>query len=403
MICSGLTRRAIPGAAVVTVVGFVANGDRVSGDVEPVVFSITLALCGVVGLLAVVFRRVRFVEAALVLAVATLAARAFPGRADDGGLAGFVQDSTAVLLPISLMWIACQRERAALSEGGSLRLIGVAALPALPAYAWATYQESVIQALATPLPPVLAHLTSRPALATAAFGIAGVAVAIRAIRGHGPLEISVGWILAVGWLAMGAHASGPAIAAYLGGGLLLAVGLVQALFALAYLDPLTGLPSRRAWDEALATAHGRYAIAMFDVDHFKVCNDTHGHQVGDQVLRMVAARLASADGRAKTFRYGGEEFAVLFPGCTAQEAAHHVETMRNLVAETPFLLRGPRRPAAKPDQPSAPDTPPRHLKVTVSAGVAEHTPGMQPGDAVRIADEALYRAKASGRNRIEVS
>src|SRR4029077_7824091 len=91
------------------------------------------------------------------------------------------------------------------------------------------------------------------------------------------------------------------------------VEIFIALYCCAFVDALTGLPNRRALDEALARLSGDYALAMVDVDHFKQFNDTHGHDAGDRVLRSVAQQLRATRG-GQAFRYGGEEFCLLFTG-----------------------------------------------------------------------------------------
>ena len=95
---------------------------------------------------------------------------------------------------------------------------------------------------------------------------------------------------------------------------MVAIAVLQDTFRMAFRDELTGIPSRRALNERLAALGNRYTIAMLDVDHFKNFNDTYGHDLGDQVLKMVAAHIAGVGGGGKAFRYGGEEFTVLFPG-----------------------------------------------------------------------------------------
>src|SRR2546426_9194380 len=100
---------------------------------------------------------------------------------------------------------------------------------------------------------------------------------------------------------------------------------------MAYEDTLTGLPARRALNEALLRLGGQYSVAMIDVDHFKRINDRHGHDVGDQVLKMIAAKLAQVSGGGKAYRYGGEEFAVIFPGRKAEECLADVEALRGVV------------------------------------------------------------------------
>src|SRR2546426_3066991 len=120
--------------------------------------------------------------------------------------------------------------------------------------------------------------------------------------------------------------------------LILIAAVVEASYHMAYEDSLTGLPARRALAEALLRQGGHYAVAMADVDHFKQINDRHGHDVGDQVLKMVAAKLALVGSVGHAFRYGGEEFAVLFPGKSVDECLPEVETLRQTVEDTRFIL-----------------------------------------------------------------
>ena len=164
-----------------------------------------------------------------------------------------------------------------------------------------------------------------------------------------------------------------------------AAGLQAEVERLARTDALTGLANRRVFQEALARElaaatrrHGSCGLVVLDVDHFKAVNDTYGHQAGDDVLRRVGQVLAEESRETDVAsRYGGEEFAVIVPDCTAAEALAAAERLRTAIAA---------RPGAVP--------------VTVSAGVA-----VFPADAadaaslVAAADTALYRAKGLGRNR----
>jgi GGDEF domain-containing protein len=139
---------------------------------------------------------------------------------------------------------------------------------------------------------------------------------------------------------------------------------------------------------------------MVDIDLFKRFNDEHGHDVGDQLLRMVGTRLAHVGGGGRAFRYGGEEFAVLFPGKDVEQARGHLETLRHAIEASPFTLRGPRRPRRRPDAPPA-IGPRRRIAVTVSIGVAgSDGAATKPDDVVQLADDALYRAKQGGRNQV---
>ena len=186
-------------------------------------------------------------------------------------------------------------------------------------------------------------------------------------------------------------------------GAILLVSLLQESHRLAFSDELTGLPSRRALEERLHGLGPVHAIAMLDVDHFKNFNDTHGHDIGDQVLRLVSTRLAQAAGGGTAYRYGGEEFCILFPELRLAEALPHIEKIRADIAAYQMAVRGEDRPK----NPEA-GTRLRHLRsadktlsVTVSIGVAE--PDSQrptPAEVLRAADQALYRAKEAGRNRV---
>ena len=190
-------------------------------------------------------------------------------------------------------------------------------------------------------------------------------------------------------------------------GAILVVAMLQESHRLAFNDELTGLPGRRALQEAMAGLGPRYALAMADVDHFKSFNDTHGHDTGDQVLKLVAARLAQVKGGGRAFRYGGEEFTVLFPGLSLEEALPHLEDARASVEHYRMTVRGEDRPKKKEEGEKrrggeAPDSQPpeKILSVTISLGGAEPAPGMTPAQVLKAADEALYRAKKGGRNRV---
>ena len=155
-------------------------------------------------------------------------------------------------------------------------------------------------------------------------------------------------------------------------------------------------------EEDLDRLGPRYTIAMVDVDHFKRFNDEHGHGVGDQLLRMIAARLGALGGGAQAFRYGGEEFAVLFPDNAVGETMPRLEALRKAIESVPFVLRAPDRPQRKPDKPRARASGRRAVGVTVSIGVAgtDRRRAERAQEVLAAADAALYRAKRGGRNRI---
>jgi diguanylate cyclase (GGDEF)-like protein len=165
----------------------------------------------------------------------------------------------------------------------------------------------------------------------------------------------------------------------------------EALREQATRDGLTGLLNRNSILETLddeisraARAGHPVSVLMADLDRFKSINDSHGHLVGDAVLREAARRLKSAARRYDSVgRYGGEEFLIVLPGCDAADAAVQAERMRDAIGATPF------------------PTPSEPVLVTVSLGVACSS-NCAPETLVREADDALYQAKAEGRNQVVV-
>ncbi|MFT0867604.1 diguanylate cyclase [Pseudomonas sp. CAM1A] len=183
--------------------------------------------------------------------------------------------------------------------------------------------------------------------------------------------------------------------------LMIAAAVSHEAYQMAFRDELTGLPGRRALNERMQRLGRNYVIAMTDVDHFKKFNDTHGHDVGDQVLRLVASRLSKVTGGGRAYRYGGEEFALVFAGKTAEECLPHLEAVREMIANYAIQLR---------DQNSRPqdDSTGRQrrggavnttVSVTISIGVAERqVEHRNPDEVLKSADQALYSAKGAGRN-----
>lgn len=255
----------------------------------------------------------------------------------------------------------------------------------------------------------------QPALLVLALAFAATMVA--AIRDSKPIEIGIFWSLLAAFLALQTGGLGRVSTGYFAtAALILAASIVESSYALAYHDELTTLPSRRSFHDALLGLEHPYTVAAVDIDHFKSVNDTYGHDTGDQVLRMVARKLAAVTGGGQAYRVGGEEFTVLFPGKLAKEVAPHLELLRATVAEASFRVRNmpERRSASRgPDRRTAPTRRAKlklqarpltgNLSVTVSIGVAASSEKESIDHVIEAADQALYRAKRAGRNRIELA
>lgn len=187
--------------------------------------------------------------------------------------------------------------------------------------------------------------------------------------------------------------------------LALAIGLMRDYYNMAYRDELTSLPQRRALNESLTALSGQYSMAMLDVDHFKKFNDTHGHDVGDQILQMVASQIRKVQGGGKAYRYGGEEFTVVFGGKQVDDATYFLEQVRKNIEGYEMVIREQERleedtTAQKDREKGSFRKASKKVSVTISIGVAEKNKGENPDEVLKRADEALYRAKKGGRNRL---
>jgi len=182
--------------------------------------------------------------------------------------------------------------------------------------------------------------------------------------------------------------------------LMIAAAVAHEAYQMAFRDELTGLPGRRALNERMQRLGRNYVLAMSDVDHFKKFNDTHGHDVGDQVLRLVASKLSKISGGGRAYRYGGEEFALVFAGKTLEECMPHLEVIRESIASYNIQLRN-QESRPQDDQQGRQrrsGSGASSVSVTVSIGVAERLEQRTPEEVLKSADQALYSAKGAGRN-----
>ncbi len=310
----------------------------------------------------------------------------------------------ALLLPLNVALLGLYRERGVVTPVGMARAllillqIGLAAwliggrAPALAA--WVTR-------------PLLPALEIRPALfgqpALLAMLLCVVVTVTSYVLRPNPFRGALfgAMLLTLYAIALPPQPTGPVAALFTFALALPLLTLVRESYRMAFIDELTGLPGRRALNETLHQLGNRYTIAMLDVDHFKKFNDSYGHDAGDDVLRLLGSRLKGVGGGGKPFRYGGEEFSVVFPGGQAGEAQPHLEALRAEVADKRFTLRNRERRSQERSRRKGAGNTGRQVSVTISIGYAERNDKLKtPSAVIKAADKALYRAKRKGRNRV---
>jgi diguanylate cyclase (GGDEF)-like protein len=417
----------VPGGMLLLAAVVLLSGGFVSVSVAAVDFYYyAVFIAGV--LLAWRFNSGRVLFALITLLLAHRALEFFSGgRVVAIGPGRIAFEAIALLVPVNFMVFAFMRERGL-------------SIPAITPWLLLLFLESVFVAVIcrpgqTTSPAFLRiafltqslfqfHWTKIPQLAWLAFVVAFAALVVRIFLYRKPVEIGLLWSLAATLLGLQTNAMGRiAVAYWATAGLVLVASIIENTYVLAYHDELTSLPARRAFNEALLRLEAPYSIAVVDIDHFKNFNDTYGHDTGDQVLSMVAARLARVSGGGQAFRVGGEEFSILFAGKSMKEVVPHLDALRILIEESTFRVRSTperrsaprgagrrsedkrstRRKLGRPRNPP-PENSSGGLSVTVSIGVAESdAKTREVEEVIQAADKALYRAKRAGRNRVEIA
>lgn len=174
------------------------------------------------------------------------------------------------------------------------------------------------------------------------------------------------------------------------------VALIFDSHHLAYTDELTGLPNRRALNETFLSLGRRYTIVMIDIDFFKQFNDSYGHDLGDIVLHMVGSILQGVKG-GKAFRFGGEEFTLVFKNKSVHSIANELERLRAIIENEKIEVIA----AGANKKQQAANV--KVVNVTVSMGAAQPDEANKtPDEVLKYADEGLYKAKKKGRNRVVI-
>jgi GGDEF domain-containing protein len=317
-----------------------------------------------------------------------------------------VYQAFVLLIPLNMLLLTFSRERGIFSTAGRMRFVFLAAQAIgifwLFRYNFADLVPYIARSYIRP-PFLTFLLVPQPAMAAGA--ICFIIIAVLALRRQTPIDSGMlgaltAFFIAGNWLTTpDIHAAYSAA-----GALIITMSVLRDSYNMAFRDDLTGMPSRRALNENLHGLGRRYTVAMLDVDHFKRFNDTYGHDAGDQVLKMVARKMMDVGGGGKAYRYGGEEFTIIFSGRRTDEVLPHLEELRCTIADYRMALRSDERPkekgAGKGDRGNRTGRG-EEVSVTVSIGVAESGEDLKTAaEVMKAADKALYKAKNRGRNQV---
>jgi len=349
------------------------------------------------------FNRSRLFFGALVLLMAGFLLRRYGGAAQiDQLFSRYLFHMALLLLPLNLLIFACWRERGLFTPQG-LRRLGFIFLQLLLLIGlYGIRGPLIVRQMERMLfhSPVFGGL---PVPALFVFLASGAWLLFSFQRGRDPLTHGFFWTSASVFVALLSGDSGRQSFLFNVAVLILVAAALETAHRMAFKDELTSLPGRRALNEAMLKLGPVYSLAMADVDFFKKFNDQYGHEVGDQVLAMVAAILARVGGGGRAFRYGGEEFTLLFPGRSAEETKPHLEKLRQEVEAAGFRLRGSGREKKTFRDRKKSASSGKRVSVTISLGLAQRDGKLKTPQAVlKAADQALYRAKEAGRNQVAV-
>ena len=361
-------------------------------------------------LLSAMFNRSRLFFAVLVLALSDRALMYWVPELASMQTRHAVFDAITLLLPLNLAALPFVRDRGIVSPRGRRRIALIAAQIAIAAVVVFVHPAQVLAERAMRdaiVPPQYSQWSHMPAWnhmsepALLVFAVCAIAMLVYLLHRRQATESGLFWTLVAVFLGLDNTAVAHLTSIYFAtGGLILSIAVLENSYTMAYRDELTQLPSRRALNESLLKLGDSYTLAMVDVDYFKSFNDTYGHATGDQVLQMIASRLSSVSGGGKSFRYGGEEFCVVFPNRSLDEAYPCLESLRKAIEHSKFIVRGSRdRRGGKGRKKMRFRSTRKRVVVTVSVGAAsgngEH---VRADQVLQAADKALYRAKSSGRN-----
>lgn len=311
--------------------------------------------------------------------------------------------AAALLLPLNLMAFSLIKEETMTTWRSILPASLLLLQPSLVFWLSQPGQDSLAQSLQQPLLPIVsAGWMPIPQLALLAYFGALLLIGVRFILRRHLLDNGTVWTLIASFVAFqGVQHSWSPTSFFSTAGLILFMTLVQAFHRQTYCDDLTGVPGKLAYDEAVAGLGKQYVLAVVGIDQLKHYGNQRGKSVSDQVLRVVAMKIAASAGAGKVYRLAGEEFVILFSRKTATATLVDLGAVRKSVEETDLWVTRRNR-VREGGGVTGEKSSDERLPVTVSIGLAE------AGDAksslalvTKAAYRALYEAKGDGGNRVK--
>jgi len=347
------------------------------------------------------FNRSRELFTLLILSACFAAVTFLPGQT---GLHVQHKDLNAIIgvvIPLNIAVFSFFKERGILSLWGLLRIGFILSQLVLAGWLLQPARRESLNFLHKDLLPVNLHsLTSISQVPLVLSLIALIILVARYAFTRASQEVSFIAVLCA--LLIMLHEPGNSVRLavfFVASGIILMTSIIQDSYSMAFSDELTGLPSRRALRQEMMKLGMNYTIAMLDIDFFKKFNDKYGHDTGDDVLKLVASTIREVTGGGKAYRYGGEEFTILFPGKSVSDALPHLEELREKVSKRGFNLRSKGRSSSNAGSRSQGSKSSRQIHITISIGVSQkNDKNKTPDTVMKAADSALYRAKKKGRN-----
>jgi len=363
-----------------------------------------LIVIGVGLLVGLIFKRIWLMLVILVLALADKALLYFAANTAvtmEGG--SLIYQAISFLLPFNLCVFAFMKRRGDVTWQSIWFLSAIILQGCAVAFIY-QYRSLGFGSFLEYSAPKLPLLEGIPLsqLALFAFGIAFAYYLFLYIRTRGVIERSFCWALISVFYGLGLSKIGPVSSIYFStAGLIFVLSVIEDIYFEGFQDELTDLPTGKSMLGTLSQLDRGYSVALIEVDHIKRLRDNHGRRVSKQVLRNIGSKLTTVAGGGKPFRYGGEVFAVVFPGKFLSDALPLMEELRQTIKKPGPILIDQKSPRKKPKRV---EILANKVQVTVSIGVAERKDlEMTSRQAIIKAEKALSTARDEGRDRMHPS